>query len=869
MEWEQPHWSGRPDKKKPPPPKLRPNGFARMARFSVLNRHLILGIAALLIVICGGFAAVTLRADLDSGPRVTLDRTTADLQAELDQKFPNIEQTFLAIVESREADTARTQALALLSALKQRPDLFQQSFVPGAGDFYDDNGLLFASLDEVRARVDVVLQMQPLFQALAAAPDMLGLSALVAEIGRAVEQGRSPPGLEAVLFSAAASIESEVRGSARPIDWPALAGLKNGTQSLRWFVLAVPLTGLEADAAAFARQASAGMQGVSWVWPRRMMAGAPSPLRDFIVPGGLSVFMLMTILAAGLGSFRLTAALLVCSAATLAIAAGAAALTGRVLDSATWSFAVAALAPVLVTGTVLILGYDRARMRGLSAMQSVMLAAQQGGGLVSAVSFVFAAFWVSWLFRQLPSLGQFAIVALASTAAAWIVVTTLLPAVVAMFDADKPHVEPHWLDEALEGNDSPRSRNILDVATMLVLAAGIFSTVFLPSVRFGERHLPSSPAALLDTPDARGAVHLLVRPEDADAAVDLIAKIPEIGAIRTLAQFMPADVPAKIAELRRLGGFAAGDPLPRDPPDIVQLQTGFAELQEHLTAIASGPSTSEGLRDAALRLRRAVGLFAETDKLEPNRIEPLEQALFSELRDLSRLTLQLSALREPRFEDLSSELRQRFVAADGTWRIEVMPKPGIGVLSFAAAMRRVSPLAAGEPVAALVRNEIIHHETLLAIATAAVAAAVLVLAVLRNIVGAFASLVPVAAFVTLTAAGSTTLGLTLNAAMLAGASTIAAVLLSSSIIIVQHTLELAEDDVFGAGRAARTALVAPLALAGAVAPLAISPRPVFSDLGLFQAVLLLVSTLLCLLLVPAVLRWLGVKAPSLPPGRRA
>lgn len=64
-------------------------------------------------------------------------------------------------------------------------------------------------------------------------------------------------------------------------------------------------------------------------------------------------------------------------------------------------------------------------------------------------------------------------------------------------------------------------------------------------------------------------------------------------------------------------------------------------------------------------------------------------------------------------------------------------------------MRRAFPAAAGEPLLALARNEIIHHETLLALAAAAVAAAILALAALRSLAGWVVSLVPVAAFVTL------------------------------------------------------------------------------------------------------------------------
>ena len=51
----------------------------------------------------------------------------------------------------------------------------------------------------------------------------------------------------------------------------------------------------------------------------------------------------------------------------------------------------------------------------------------------------------------------------------------------------------------------------MDIAAMVLLAAAVFSAVFLPAMRFGERQLPSTPPPLLETPDARGASTSLCR----------------------------------------------------------------------------------------------------------------------------------------------------------------------------------------------------------------------------------------------------------------------------------------------------------------------------------------------------------------------
>lgn len=856
MKWEQPHWSGRPQGQADQRRRLRPNGFAKVARFAAVNRFAVVAIFLVAAVACGAFAAATLSIDPEADARVTLDDATARAQATLAENFPGIEQTFLAIVESRDSGMAKAQAMALATSLAQRGDLFASAFVPGTGPFYSTNAMLFRDTAEIRVRVDAVLQMQPLYQALAAAPDMLGLAALVSEIARAVEQGRSPPGLDALLLAAANAIEGEVKGTPAPVRWTSLAGLAAETSSTLWFVVAQPKPGLERAAATAARESSDGMQEVRWLWPRRALGNTGNPLRDFLVPAVLSAFVTMTLLGAGLGSFRLTLAVVLPGAFTITVAAAAAAVLHQPLDGATWSFAGAALAPSVGSSVMLVLSYMQNRSRGLGMTQSLMLGAQRRGGLATVFMFVFCAFWGAWLVRQVPSLSQFSLIAICGAVAAWVASLALLPAVIALLDRRIHSDEPHWLDEALATPASFHARNALDVLAMLVIAAAVFSAAFLPAVRFGERHVPSDPGTMLETPDARGAIHVLAQPQEVDAVVQELARLPEVGAIRTITQFMPPDTAEKIAQLRRLEGAAPLHLSPRPPADEETLQDSFTELGQQLTAISGNPSTSQDLRNAAGKLLLALELYGNASPLTASRVSGLESALFSGLGELSRSTERLAAPREPRIEDLDPDLLRRFVSPNGLWRIEVMPKPETGLLTFAAAIRRTSPQAAGEPIAALARNEIIHHETLLALAAALVGVSILSLAALRNLTGWVLSLVPVTAFVTLTAATVVSFDVVLNSAMLASASAAAAVLICSSVLIAAHLTASSPDDRQLHSTAMRAGLLPPIVLAGAVAPLTISSRATVAELGAVLAAMLVTGAVLCLLLMPSIGRWL-------------
>lgn len=862
MRWDQPHWSGKPQPGAGPRQKLRPNAFARLARFCATYPLAVVLVALLLTVGLAGFAATRLAIDPDQRPRIGLDEGTANLQAELAARFPGVEQTFLAVVASTDPETGRQQAQALAAMLEQRKDLFVSAFVPGTGPFYQANALLYQDLASVRSRVDALLQLEPLYLAMASAPDMGGFAALVTEIGKAVEQGRSPPGLAAMLLAASATIEAEMKGSPRALDWQALAGLEAEAQASRWYVLATPVPGAEREAAALSRQASAGMDGVSWLWPRRALASSPSELRDFVVPALLSILLTLVLLFAALGSLRQALAVLSAGALTLSAAGAAAAGLGSTLDQATWSFALAVLAPVIVAGGVIAVAFGQGRTRGLAPMQAVMLAAHRQGSFVSAIILLFALVWAAWLLRHLPSLHQFSLIALAGCVAAWLSSFTVLPAALMLTAPRLAEEAPHWLDEALGDGDAHAARGALDIAAMVLLAAAVFSAVFLPAMRFGERQLPSSPSPFLETPDARGAVHILSPESGVKDLVARLSALPEVGAIRTATQFLPPDAEAKTAELHRLAALTPLEPAVAPVADEVALQQNFADLQGQLNTIAASQAASEPLREAALRLRRAVDLFIATEPPDGTRVAELQKSLFGGLGAVSALAQRLAALQPPGVADLDPQLLRRFVAPDGTWRIEVMPRAGTGELSFAAALRRAAPQAAGEPIVSLVRNEMIHHEAIIALATALLAAALLVLAALRSLRGLVLAVAPAGAFITLTAAVTVVLGISLNAAMLAGISAAIAVLIACSMLVAVRLR--GSGAVQAQVLPLRAVLLPPITLAGAAAPLVISSRPAVAELGASLAMLFLIVALLIMLLVPALARWLDLLSDPVP-----
>jgi hypothetical protein len=853
--WEQPHWSGRPQVAPDTRPRLKPNGFARLARWSAHHAGLVIVMAMFLASLAAGLALFSIRLYPQAAPLISLDSQTAAAQARLDQQFPGIDATFYAMVEHKNPAYARSSAEALAAELRRHGKLFQTAFVPGTGEFYDRYGLYYLPTAEVDRRVTQALQTQPLFHALASAPTMEGLAALARSIANAVAQGTPPVALEDVLRPMADAVEAEIAGKPRPVDWVDIAGLKAHPVSPRWYIIAKPVAGQETAAAAAAQVIGSRIEGLNWAFPPHTFDGQPPRLlRDVAIPALLSAFMVVMLLAAGLGSFRQVAAVITAGGVALSVSAGIAAAAHADFDAVTWSLAAAVLAPSFLFATTIAIAFGTARANGKSVFTAIMLAAQRGGPLLVAFAGMALALWLAWLPRQIDSLGLLAIGVAAGIALAALLALTLVPAILAAGHPPGEEGHIHWLDEAVSLPVSLNLRNLRAVLALVLMAAAVFCAIFVPNVKFGDAQLSNLGRAALDTPNAIGAVHLVVPQEEALPAIERLGNLPEVGAVRWLNQFLPVDVAAKQNALRSLAGLV---PPPAAAPGSAATADQLAALDEDLKIIANSAGDTGGLRDAAHRLRRALQLFAGGAMPEPARIAALEDALFGGLGRLSAEADRLAALTAPGADELEPGLLRHYLSPDGELRIEVLPKASMTSLSFAAAMRRQFPGVSGVPVVALARNEIMHHEAIYAYGPGLLVAFVLAALFARAPARIAVALVPTPMMLSLAAAALVSGGELVDAAALAAFATAIAMSLAASL-----TLATAGRRAGGEGDAAldgsfRAALL-PLAVAlSMVVPMMVSGSPAIASFAYVSSLLLALAIVTTALVGPQIAAWLA------------
>ena len=94
-----------------------------------------------------------------------------------DRAFPQFDNLTIIVVDGATPELADAAAARLPTALQAKPELFKAVRRPDGGAFFDRNGLLLLSLDEVAAATQGLVRARPMLASLAADPSLRGVLA--------------------------------------------------------------------------------------------------------------------------------------------------------------------------------------------------------------------------------------------------------------------------------------------------------------------------------------------------------------------------------------------------------------------------------------------------------------------------------------------------------------------------------------------------------------------------------------------------------------------------------------------------------------------------------------------------------------------
>jgi hopanoid biosynthesis associated RND transporter like protein HpnN len=144
-----------------------------------------------LTVLLGVFAGMRLGINSDN-VRMLADTLPSKIAyGEFSRFFPNLDDALLIVVDGETAELARESAVALERELAKYTDRFTDVYQPGGGSFFEKNGLLYRSPDELDEFADQMARLQPVLAELERDPSIASLARII-ELGlAAVRQGES------------------------------------------------------------------------------------------------------------------------------------------------------------------------------------------------------------------------------------------------------------------------------------------------------------------------------------------------------------------------------------------------------------------------------------------------------------------------------------------------------------------------------------------------------------------------------------------------------------------------------------------------------------------------------------------------------
>lgn len=695
--------------------------------------------------ICWGSLAVTLAALVYAALTLGINSDNVRLLAdslpgkiaykEFSRYFPNLDDALLIVVDGADTEQTRQAARRLEEALSERSDSFTEVYVPGGGSFFERNGLLYRSLDELDTFAIQMATLQPVLAQLEADPSIESLAGIIRLGLDAVRKEGGPESQWAAIldqvghatvtvfdeFPVAVSWEEVLlRGSslevskrrvivAHPVlDFDSVLAAGRPLQVIRDTARALGLTpdkGVTVRVTGNPALNYEEMIGLAW---------------DIGGSGVFCFLMVCGVLQRALRSFRV----MVASVATLLMglvwtAAFAAAVVGD-LNILSLTFAVLFIGLGIDFAIHFGMRYVHLLGQGRPHDRALTEAAGHVGSSLAICTVTTAIGFYVFLpsdYRGVAELGL-----IAGTGMFFILTLTLttLPALLSSWlrlDPEKPappdvHFDAAWLHTLAD-----HGRTVRWLALAAALGAGVLLYVPGPHfdlnvVRMRNPETESVQAFddLMEMAMSSPWYANSLEPdlETAERVAERMREIPSVERAITLSDYVPDDQQEKIALLDDVAFLLAA------PPSSPEMETKGPSIEEQIAALreltaflsqdwVDQASSPLGASMRLLRQRLRHFLDRIDDEADPREaLDNLEEVL------LARLPAQIQRLRdavqpeEITLERLPEDLQERMLADDGHARVQIFPRENLqdttALQEFVSAIRKVDPMVSGVSV---------------------------------------------------------------------------------------------------------------------------------------------------------------------------
>ena len=831
------------------------------------------------------YAAGNLGINTSTGDMISKDVPYRRGWEDFKRAFPQFVDTIVVVVDGESADIAEDAAAALAERLEAETELFREVYWPGGDPYLRQNGLLYLDRDELMTLTDRLADAQPLLAELINDNSLRGLMGVLTEAAEEISKGTEAGGGLVRLFDAmAATFEAETEGRPRNLGWQEVMAGEAGDATDRRRIIIVQAAAREGElllgTAAIARiRALSDELGLVPAKGVRVRLTGSVPLdyeellsaaKGAVNAAIISVFLVAILLFAGLRSPKLVLATLATLLMGLVWTAAFAALTVGHLNLISVGFAVLFVGLGVDFGIHFVLRYREAVIKGADHASALREAAGGVGNALTLCAVAAAIGFFSFTGTDFVGLSELGVISGSSMFIALLANMTLMPAFLTLSPlkpARQGTLAANTFAARVPGWIETQVRLKAGKVLLGALALGIIAALVSSQVRFDfdPLHLkdPDSESVAtfleLQRDDRTAGLSLSVLRGSLAEAVALAARLKALEAVdstRTLADFVPKDQDEKLAIIDDMAllfapVLEAGTPEPA--PTDTERRAALTEFRAALGRLAKAVA-NPSLLDAAKRLAAAIEAF---DKGSGAGLKGIEDRLLGTLpARLDRLRTSMMA-QKITLEDLPGTLKDRLLATDGRYRVEIFPAEDVtenrALRRFVAAVKQVAPDATGGPVVILGAGDAVSGAMRRAVLTAFAAICILLLFVLRSFIDAALVLTPLVLAALLSVASAVALGLSFNFANIIVLPLLLSLGIASGIHLVMRTRIEAAGAKLTDTSTPRAVVFSALTTIGSFGTLALSVHRGTASMGALLTIAIFFTLLCTLIVLPALM----------------
>jgi hopanoid biosynthesis associated RND transporter like protein HpnN len=735
----------------------------------------------------GLYTSAEFNMDTDSTKLISDQVGWRQRENHFDKLFPQQVNLILVVVDGATPEIAEASTAALTGALDGDKKYFAHVRRPDGGAFFNQNGLLFLSYEEVKSTTEQLIAAGPFLGPLAADPSLRGVMDGLKTALEGVARGQAKlADLERPITGFDATLSKVANGQSAYLSWRSLiTGTKPSRQETRRFIEVKPVLDFGAlepgeNATKAIRAAAARLHLTAENGVRVRLTG-PVPLSDeefatladrAALMGGAMLLSVLATLWAAVRSFRIIACILITLIAGLAITMALGLFIAHVFNIISIAFVALFVGIGVDFGIQFCVRY-RAERHAKDDLRPALIRAGRGVGTPLALA---AAATAAGFFSFLPTsyvgVAELGLVAGIGMIVAFVLCVTFLPALLMLA---KPGGEKEGIGFAFfETVDRVMISHRKEVLTAAAVV-GIVSLILVTFVKFDFNPLDLRSAKtesvstvldlMKDPLTSPNTIDVLAPNLDAAKALsDKLANIRQVGQTITLADFVPADQTRKLALISdasllldaTINPFST-KPAPSDAEVSASLAATAAALRD-----AAAKSNAVAARDARRLADTLTKLVRGDAALRARAAAALIPGLKTMLAQVSA-SLQAAPVT---VASMPADMVSDWIARDGTARIQIFPKDTSGtntsLTEFSKAVLKMAPDATGAPISIRESGTTIVNAFIEAGVLSFLVITILLIEVLRKARDVLLTIIPLVLTGLLTLGTSVAIGLQLN-----------------------------------------------------------------------------------------------------------